>query len=296
MAWISIAIDVDAARADALADALLGHGACSVDVSDAQAGGCDERPIFDEPGESSSSWTIHRVSALFDGTVDYCERVRAACADAGVDDEPAITACPVAERDWVRATQQQFEPLCISERLWIVPSWSEPPAPQAINLRLDPGLAFGTGSHPTTWQCLRWLEHNISGGQSVLDYGCGSGILAIAAKHLGAELVIGVDVDHAALRTSRENARTNAAEVQFLLPEALPELMFDVVVANILANPLRMLAPLLAARTRPGGSMVLAGILSAQADALRLAYAPWCDLERWTERDGWICMSGVRRG
>jgi ribosomal protein L11 methyltransferase len=296
MAWLSIAIDVEADRAEAVADALLERGACSVDVSDAQAGSVAERPIFDEPGEAAGGiWSLNRVSALFDEHIDYRELVLEACLDAGLAGAPAIVARKVAEQDWVQATQRQFEPVRISDRLWIVPSWSEPPAANAINLRLDPGLAFGTGSHPTTWQCLSWLDENLREGQSVLDYGCGSGILAIAAKRLGAGVVYGVDVDAGALRVSAQNAQLNGVEACFAAPDALPETMFDVVVANILANPLRVLAPLLAARTRPHGTIVLAGILQSHADAVILAYATWFDLVPSIQRDGWTCLSGARR-
>jgi ribosomal protein L11 methyltransferase len=294
--WVSVTIDVEADRAETLADALLERGALSVDVSDAQAGGPHERAIFDEPDEPAQPhWQLNRVCALFDAGVEYQSLVRDACADAGLAQMPELVAHSVPEQDWVRATQQQFNPIQISERLWIVPSWTEPPAPHAINLRLDPGLAFGTGTHPTTWQCLHWLDKNLHEGQSVLDYGCGSGVLAIAAKRLGAGKVTGVDLDPNALRASRENARLNDVSAEFLAPDALGDAQYEVVLANILANPLRMLAPLLAARTRPHGAIVLAGILQLQGEAVRLAYAPWFDLAGSVVRDGWICMSGARR-
>ena len=296
MAWVSVAIDVKQERAEAVADALLEYGALSVDVSDAQAGSDEERAIFDEPDEPAHAhWIRNRVCALFDEQADYQRLVHAACADAGLEELPGICAELVPEQDWVRATQQQFDPIQISERLWIVPSWSEPPVPDAINLRLDPGLAFGTGSHPTTWQCLQWLDQNLRDGQTVLDYGCGSGVLAIAAKRLGAGSVIGVDVDPNALRASRENAALNRVSVRFAAPDQLSEAIFDVVLANILANPLRVLAPLLAARTRPHGRIALAGILQAQADAVKLSYAPWFELTQSIACEGWVCMSGPRR-
>jgi ribosomal protein L11 methyltransferase len=294
--WVSVTIDVEASQAEALADALLERGALSVDVSDAQAGSPQERAIFDEPDEPAHAhWQLNRVCALFEDQVEYRTLVREACAEAGFAQMPALITESVPERDWVRATQQQFNPIQISERLWIVPSWCEPPAPDAINLKLDPGLAFGTGAHPTTWQCLRWLDENLHEGQSVLDYGCGSGVLAIAAKRLGAGKVTGVDLDRNALRASQENARLNDVNAEFLAPDALADAEYDIVLANILANPLRVLAPLLAARTRPNGAIVLAGILELQGDAVRLAYAPWFDLTGSMVRDGWICMSGARR-
>jgi ribosomal protein L11 methyltransferase len=295
MAWVSIAIEITADRADAVADALLERGACSVDVSDALAGSAQERAIFDEPDEPRPAvWTLNRVSALFDAQSDYRHAVLAACEECGLHNVPQIAVVQVAEQDWVRASQQQFQPVQISKRLWIVPSWCEPPDPQAINLRLDPGLAFGTGAHPTTWQCLHWLDENLHAGQSVLDYGCGSGILAIAAQRLGAGHVMGVDIDPNAVRASRANAALNGVDAHFATPDALPEVTFDVVLANILANPLRMLAPLLCARTRAGGHIVLAGILEVQAEAVRLAYLPWFDLHS-VPREGWVCLWGERR-
>jgi ribosomal protein L11 methyltransferase len=295
MGWVSVAMEVEQQRAEALADALLELGALSVDVSDALAGTADEQPIFDEPQPSSTrAWSCNRVRALFGADKDYESVLRSACEQAGVS-LPAFRAEPVAEQDWVRVTQQQFGPIKVSERLWIVPSWCEPPAPAAINLRLDPGLAFGTGSHPTTLQCLRWLAQHLVPGETVLDYGCGSGVLALAAKRLGAKTVVGVDVDPDALRASRDNAELNEVSVQFVAPEKLGEQSFDLVVANILANPLRVLAPLLAARTRLSGRIVLAGILQAQAEAVSAAYAEWFDAMEAEHSDGWACITGVRR-
>ncbi len=295
MAWVSIAIEIAADRADAVADALLERGACSVDVSDAQAGSVQERAIFDEPDETRPAvWTLNRVSALFDAQSDYRHAVLAGCEECGLHNVPEMAVAQVAEQDWVRASQQQFQPVRVSERLWIVPSWCEPPDPHAINLRLDPGLAFGTGAHPTTWQCLHWLDKNLREGQSVLDYGCGSGILAIAAQRLGARNVMGVDIDPNAVRASRDNAALNGVDARFAMPDALPRMTFDVVLANILANPLRVLAPLLCERTRVGGHIVLAGILQTQAEAVKLAYLSWVDLQSMP-REGWVCLWGERR-
>jgi ribosomal protein L11 methyltransferase len=296
MPWVRLKFDVVAAWADALGDALLEQGAASVEVTDADAGTGKETPLFREPGEEEKRlWPRTRLSVLFEAGADLGRAVADACATTGVPLPDAIHQEAVADQDWVRAAQQQFGPIEISARLWIVPTWCEPPVPGALVLNLDPGLAFGTGSHPTTWQCLRWLDQHLQPGESVLDYGCGSGILAITAKKLGAGRVTGTDIDSNALQASRHNAKENAAAVDFVSPDALTGERFDVVVANILANPLKALAPLLAAHTRPGGRLVLAGILEAQAGAVRAAYTHWFDVAESVPREGWTCLAGTRR-
>jgi ribosomal protein L11 methyltransferase len=295
MAWVCVSFELDAAQAEAVADALLEQGALSVDVSDAHVGTPAERAIFREPGAmQADAWPRNRLSALFEAAPDAMARVRSALEAAGVK-APPLAATTVEETDWVRLTQQQFGPIQISARLWIVPSWSEVPDPNALNLRLDPGLAFGTGGHPTTWQCLRWLDSHLQPGQSVLDYGCGSGILAIAASRLGAGRVVAVDIDPGALQASRDNARLNAARIEVFSPDCMPAGPYDVVLANILANPLRVLAPLLAAYVRPAGALVLAGILDEQAQELRGLYQTWFDMDVVSQKDGWACLAGVKR-
>ncbi|PIV91156.1 MAG: 50S ribosomal protein L11 methyltransferase, partial [Gallionellales bacterium CG17_big_fil_post_rev_8_21_14_2_50_54_146] len=200
------------------------------------------------------------------------------------------------DQDWVRLTQAQFEPIPISDRLWIVPTWHTPSNPDAINIVLDPGLAFGTGSHPTTRLCLRWLDNNLQGNERLLDYGCGSGILAIAAIKLGAASAIGIDVDAQAVTASRDNACANQVEnVAFFLPNDAPKDEYDLVVANILTNPLRLLAPLLAGSTKQGGQIVLSGILEAQAQDVTNLYQQWFDLNAPIFEDGWTCLSGRKR-
>ena len=201
----------------------------------------------------------------------------------------------IAEQDWVRATQAQFDPIRISDRLWITPTWHEAPNPDAINLQLDPGLAFGTGSHPTTRLCLQWLDRELQAGESVLDYGCGSGILAIAALKLGAGRALGVDIDPQAVQSSRDNAAQNAVQADFYLPGELPDVETDVVVANILANPLRMLGALLTRHVRVGGRIVLSGILQEQAEEIRTLYQQWFEMDAPVFDDGWTCLSGRKR-
>jgi ribosomal protein L11 methyltransferase len=211
---------------------------------------------------------------------------------AGIDDLPEIELEEVAEQDWVRLTQAQFDPIRVNDRLWIVPSWHVAPDPNAINLVLDPGLAFGTGSHPTTFLCLQWLTETLRGGETLLDYGCGSGILAIAAAKLGAASVLGVDIDRNALVSAHDNAVNNSVTLGLRHSgEALQE-SFDIVVANILTNPLCVLAPLLVARIAPGGRIALSGVLASQAEQVIVAYAPLIALRVGAELDGWVRLEG----
>jgi ribosomal protein L11 methyltransferase len=200
----------------------------------------------------------------------------------------------VADQDWVRLTQSQFEPMQIGERIWVVPSWHSAPDPDAIILELDPGLAFGTGSHPTTRLCMEWLEQNAPVGKSVMDYGCGSGILAIVAKKLGAAKVDGVDIDPQAITSAECNALKNKCEIDFALPNKISGTTYDVVVANILSNPLKLMAPMLATKVTPGGMLVLSGVLARQAEEVAAAYAPWLAMSVWQEREGWVALYGQR--
>ncbi|MDO8291360.1 MAG: 50S ribosomal protein L11 methyltransferase [Gallionella sp.] len=297
MSWLTLTVDTDAQHAEALSEALLEFGALSVDLLDADAGTPDEQAIFGEPGEPPPGvWQHNRVSALFDDDQDVPAILREAASRIGLEQLPEHRIETLADNDWVRLTQSQFEPIRISARLWIVPTWHTPSDPHAINIVLDPGLAFGTGSHPTTRLCLRWLDDNIKGGESVLDYGCGSGILAIAALKLGAACAVGVDVDSQAVTASRDNAAANrVGNVQFYQPDNAPQGSYDLVVANILTNPLRMLAPLLANATRQGGQIVLSGILEEQAQDVMNIYRQWFDLNAPIFEEGWSCLSGRKR-
>ena len=294
MSYIAIRFDASAAEALTWSDALLDAGALSVDLSDPGAGTDQESPQYGEPGEPDASlWPISRVVALFGPDADP-EAVLRDAARATAFSAPPHETFPVAEEDWVRTTQSQFGPIRIAEGFWIVPSWSEMPEPDALVLRLDPGLAFGTGSHPTTRLCLEWLRASLDGGENVLDYGCGSGVLAIAAMKLGAGRAVGTDVDVQAMRASVANAAANRVEANFALPDALAPGTFDVVVANILANPLTVLAPALAAHVRPGGRIALSGILEAQADAVCAVYARWFNISVWQSCEGWVLLAGIR--
>lgn len=295
MTWQQARIQAPSDCAEAFSDALLEVGALSASIEDAFAGTEHEQAIFGEPNEPiESMWTHSILIALFEHDAPVAQHIQTA-ANMCQRDVPEWTLETVDEQDWVRNTQAQFDPIQISPRLWIIPSWHEAPNPNAINLTLDPGLAFGTGAHPTTRLCLEWLEANLKGGERILDYGCGSGILAIAAKKLGAGEVWGTDIDQQALDASRHNAAHNHVHAQFYAPNELPEQQTDILVANILANPLRMLASLLAARVVSGGQIVLSGLLEQQIDELSAIYQAWFDMDTPSVSEGWARLSGRRR-
>lgn len=285
---------------ESLSDALIDDcGALSVSVEDADAGTGDEQALYGEPGLPAprTSWQRSVVKALFD---DEPQAIRASTlllAGAGEGALRLIGIQAVEEQDWVRLTQSQFQPVEITPAFWVVPSWHEPPAEARRVIRLDPGMAFGTGTHPTTRMCLRWIaadaEQRAVARQRVLDYGCGSGILAIAATLHGAIAVDAVDIDPAAVDAARLNAQGNGIRLDCGLPTIVSG-CYELILANILATPLKLLAPLLCDRLGPGGCIVLAGILERQADELRAAYAPWLQLDVQDTEDGWILMSGRR--
>lgn len=295
MSYLCLQFDTDSTDAEAWADALLRVGALAVDVSDPRAGTAEGIALYGEPGEPGVElWPVSRLAAMFPSDLDAV----GALADAAETLGRAVPKCEarhIADRDWVRATQAQFEPIRIDDELWVVPTWCEPPDPSALNLRLDPGVAFGTGSHPTTRLCLQWLSSAVEPGHSLLDYGCGSGILSIAAAKLGARPVVGTDIDLQALDASANNARANAAHATFVSPEALPDDAFDIVIANILANPLALLAPALARRVGVGGRIALCGILDDQVEAVAAAYSPWFNIGALRRADGWVLLAGDRR-
>ena len=276
MPWLALTLEVEAAQAEALSDALMEQGAQSVWI--------------EEPEHPRS-----RLHALLAQEADPAMLLGSAAAQAGIQ-APAFALQPIADQDWVRATQAQFAPLCLGGRLWIVPSWHEAPCdPHAAVVRLDPGMAFGTGSHPSTRLVLRWLARTLAPAASVLDYGCGSGILAIAAAKLGSVRIDAVDVDPLALAATMDNARANEVALRALPPERLPPGDYDVVVANILSQPLIVLEPLLAARTRRGGRIALAGILAAQSAEVAAAYAGDFEVRIAASEEGWDLVEGRRR-
>lgn len=286
-------------EADALSDALMEKGVLSVAIEDADAGLDAERPLFGEPGLEPDvlAWNRSLLKILVEKGFDIAAALQDACEELALETPALIKREPVPDADWVRLTQAQFKPICVSERLWIVPSWSNPPVEGAINIRLDPGIAFGTGSHPTTHLCLQWLEGNLPAGATVLDYGCGTGILAIASAMLGAKAVEGCDIDEQAVESARFNAQGNGVDGNFQLPDDLTPKTYDVVVANILANPLKMLAPSLVSKVAKGGKLILSGILDKQADEMLSFYstnAPDMTFRLWKTQDGWVALEGSR--
>jgi ribosomal protein L11 methyltransferase len=274
-------------------------GALSVSVEDADADTDAEQALFGEPGMPAPQpgWDRSTLKALFDSEAAATDAMTLLLAQAWAEGLAVRSLQRVEEQDWVRLTQSQFTPVEITPSFWIVPTWHEPPAAASRMIRLDPGLAFGTGTHPTTRMCLRWIARQAAAmqGARVLDYGCGSGILAIGAALHGASQVDALDIDPAAVEATRHNAAANGVVLQTGLAD-LARGAYGVVLANILATPLKLLAPLLCGHLAPGGRLVLAGILARQADELIAAYAPWCAITVLDEEDGWILMGGQRQG
>jgi ribosomal protein L11 methyltransferase len=304
-ALVEFEVLADADGANVLGDALLEAGAMAVSVEDADAGSDIEQPLFGEPGsQPASAWRLNRLRVLVGpGEVParlLARAVEAVGGTAAAATSPVLAARAITDQDWVRASQAGFAPQKIG-RLWVVPSWAEPPEPAALNLRLDPGMAFGTGTHPSTRLCLAWLQSRPLDGLRVLDYGCGSGILAIAAARLGAAEVHGVDIDPLACNAARENSARNGVQADYTAPDSMtPEACrrpFDLVLANILANPLIVLAPVLLRHLADNGWLVLSGVLTRQAPALAQAYSeaePRLALSIWDIDGDWACLAGRR--
>ncbi len=306
MTYRELTFFVNEESAELLGDTLMELGALSITVEDAQADTPEEVALYGEPGMviHVAAWQESKVIALFNQSLwtEFAQHTEAILAELdrlgmAIDH---YTEAQIEEQDWVKLTQSQFDPIAISDRIWVVPSWHQTPEdlhPQAICLAVDPGLAFGTGSHPTTKLCLNWLESLSDDGllanQSMMDYGCGSGILAIAAKKLGSGPTFGLDIDPQSVIASNDNAQGNAVEIEFGLPDMVtPTSQFNVVVANILANPLKILAPAIGALVAPQGYLALSGILEQQAEQIIDIYSPWVDLKIWQVAEGWVCLAG----
>jgi ribosomal protein L11 methyltransferase len=279
-------------RVDVLSDALDALDALSVSVEDADAQTPAEQALFGEPGmpPPKDGWQRSRMVALFAQEAVAREAAVLLGAQDFFEDCQLLGIQTVEDQDWVRLTQSQFAPVEVTPDFWIVPTWHEPPDQARQIIRLDPGLAFGTGTHPTTRMCLRWIAQHDVQGQRVLDYGCGSGILAIGAAKYGATNIDAVDIDEAAVTSTELNAQANAVQLQAGLPDKAQG-QYQTVLANILATPLKVLAPLLCSYVAPGGHLVLAGILERQAEELQAAYAPWVSLEVADTQEGWILMT-----
>lgn len=299
MSWLNLILHLPREQADAFGDALIDSGAISINVEDSAEGTIDEKPIFGEPGASNGLaglWEQCKLTALFlpDASPEAIARKAASMLGFVL---PDLQVEALEDIDWVQQNREQFQPIKISDRVWIVPTWHAAPHLDAVNISLDPGAAFGTGSHPTTRLCLQWLETNVTPEQqlSVLDYGTGSGILAIAAMKFGAHHAAGVDIDSQAVEAARYNAAQNSVAIDFSTTDTTLDYVADITVANILANPLKVLAPLLASHTKPGGCLALAGILDHQADEIIAIYQPWFTLQVWQRDEGWSCIAGTRR-
>lgn len=295
MAWIQLHIRSDNEHAELVEEMLLEAGAEAVSMEDSA-----DTPLYEpEPG-ATPLWDSTTVTGLFQGDADLADiqsRVAETYHAATQTHLESMETELVQDREWERAWMDDFKPERFGDRLWICPSWHDPPEPEAVNIILDPGLAFGSGTHPTTRLCLEWLDANSPQGQEVVDYGCGSGILALAALKLGASHVVGTDNDAQALDASRDNARRNGLPddaLDLYQPEDQPDTRCDLMLANILAQPLMSLAPTLAGQVRPGGQIVLSGILSSQADSISDRYARWFHMQSPTEQEGWICLTGTR--
>ncbi|OCX22949.1 ribosomal protein L11 methyltransferase [Stutzerimonas xanthomarina] len=291
MPWLQLRLAIAPEQASTLEDALLGVGAVSVTFMDAE-----DQPIFEPDLGTTPLWSKTHLLALFEADVVESNLLAHLQLLAG-GELPDYQLERIEDQDWERSWMDNFQPMRFGRRLWIVPSWHAAPEPDAVNLLLDPGLAFGTGTHPTTALCLEWLDEQDLRGQQVIDFGCGSGILAIAALLLGAEQAIGTDIDPQALEASRDNAGRNGidpARFPLYLPEQLPAAQADMVVANILAGPLVALAPQITALVKPGGRLALSGVLAEQAEEVRAAYRDTFDLDPTEEKDGWVRISGVR--
>ena len=294
MAWINLTFFAEEKDIDLLSEALETRGALSIFIQDKNLNNSDEELIFGEPHSGPNKfWATNQIQALFNDSVKI-EEIQDELILNFKDIDFKFTASSVSETDWVKLSQSQFKPICIKNRINIVPSWHKINNPKLINIILDPGLAFGTGAHPTTHLCTEWLIDNVSKEKKVLDYGCGSGILAIAAYKLGAKMVKGIDIDPQAIIASKENGALNECNIDWFNTDKDFKFQADLLVANILSSALSVLAPLLASYCLPKGKIALSGILEAQENQIKKIYAPWFTFEKTLKNNGWVCLSGVK--
>lgn len=301
--WFELSFVVGQEEADALSDALLEAGALSVEVLDDDAGTAAEKPVFEEPDMPVApiGWQSSKMVVLCADEAEGRRLIAEALTQQGLAAPAQVHCKAIPHQDWVSLTQSQFEPISIGSRLWITPSWhaddaaQQPPDSGRQTIVLDPGMAFGTGSHPTTRLCLSWLDQHLQGGESVIDYGCGSGILAIAAAKLGASHVHGVDIDDEAVASAGRNAADNQVSLTLSSTREPAPVPARIVLANILASPLKVLAPALEALVEPGGFLVLAGLLDDQVAEVAACYRQ-IDMKAWRSEEGWTCLAGQRAG
>ena len=294
MAWINLTFFAEEKDIDLLSEELESSGTLSISIQDKNLNTSDEELIFGEPHSGPNKfWATSQIQALFSDSVDI-KRIQHELISNFKDINFVFNTSFVSETDWVKLSQSQFKPICIKNKIKIVQSWNEIENPKLINIILDPGLAFGTGAHPTTHLCTEWLIDNVSKEKKVLDYGCGSGILAIAAHKLGAKMVKGVDIDPQAIIASKENGTINQCNIQWLNTDKNFKFQADLVIANILSSALSVLAPLLASYCSPKGKIALSGILESQESQIKRIYSPWFKFEKTLKNGGWICLSGVK--
>ena len=295
MSWTNLLVQTNKKEVDSISDFLLELGAISTSIQDSNLNQNNEELIFGEPNNQSQQfWENNTVQALFENSIDI-EIIKAALMAKFDTPKNFIEASNIQDQDWVKLTQSQFSPIKIHDKLWIIPTWHEIQDKKALNLILDPGLAFGTDTHPTTHLCLLWLLDNVNKDVTVLDYGCGSGILGIAAKKIGAKKVFGVDIDDQAIKSSRDNAEINNVEIFWNNTEIKVDYRTDLVVANILSSALSVLAPALAGHCKPNGKIALSGILQSQEKDLKKIYSQWFDFQPSHYKDGWVLISGIKR-
>ncbi|VAX12632.1 Ribosomal protein L11 methyltransferase [hydrothermal vent metagenome] len=291
MPWLQLKFETDPQQAERLGELLETAGACAITMQDAA-----DQPLFEPPPGATPLWKQILLNGLFEADADI-EAILAEIAQAlGQTPLPVWTLNPLEDKDWVRAWMDNYRPMCFGEKLWIVPSTFTPPDADAVNILLDPGLAFGTGTHPTTAMCLRWLDAHPPVDQTVIDYGCGSGILAIAACRLGAASALAVDNDPQALLATRDNACLNKVDdrIQAYLPDDSPAQTVPLLLANILAGPLHQLASAFAERVQPDGQIVLSGIIESQVEELIQSYSPWFAIKVYRQEEEWVCLHGQR--
>lgn len=296
MSWFQVRFHLSADQVNIIEDCLLECGAVSVTLQDDA-----DQPILEPELGTTPIWDNTQVIGLFEANQDsnrLMAELAAAYQRKTQAELPRHKTEILEDKDWIRAWMDDYHPMPFGQRLWVCPSWREPPEPNAVNLSLDPGLAFGTGTHPTTALCLRFLDAEVQGNELVVDYGCGSGILGIAALLLGADRMLGIDIDPQALMATQDNAQRNnidASRYQVFLPNKAPKVAADITVANILAGPLVALAPEIASYTRTGGKLALSGLLAEQAEEIMDCYSQWFTLNPPVQQDDWVVITGIKR-